>query len=87
MKDGPDSDQEGSLEWETERSDQERQNCGGQVCTEHGDGSRDWGRGRILLPGRFGDRGEPLGKERGRRGEGGRRRKGENININEYVRP
>lgn len=55
---------------------------GGQVCTEHGDGSKDWGRGRVLLPGRFGEREEPLGKEK----ENGER-EGENININEYVGP
>lgn len=63
MKDRQNSDQEGSLEGETQGSDQERQNCGGQVCTEHGDDSRDWGRGCILLPGRFRGRGELLWNE------------------------
>lgn len=86
MKDASDSDQEGSLEGETQGSDQEKQNCGGQVCTEHGDGSRNWDRVVSCCQGDLETEGEPLGKER-EAGEGRREREGENININEYVGP
>lgn len=47
MKDGLDSDQEGSLEWETQGPDQEKQNCGGDRFVQNMEMSQETGRGVV----------------------------------------